>query len=62
MFVGLADFDGIQGCDGAGSALHCDEVRMVYTASEGILLWLADIVCYLNSSTMIIGIPIEIQI
>lgn len=62
MFVGLADFDGIQGYEGARSALHCDKGRGVYTASEGILLGLADIVCYLDSSTMVAGIPVEVQI
>lgn len=62
MLVGLPDSDRIQGYDSPGSALHCDEVRGVYTPSEGILLWLADIVCYLNSSTMIIDVPIEVQV
>ncbi len=66
MFVGLADFDGIQGYEGARtrSALHCDSDvgRGVYTASEGILLGLADIVCYLDSSTMVTGIPVEVQV
>ena len=62
MFVRLPEFDRIQGYDDTGSALHGDEGRVVRTSSKRILLWLADIVCYLNPSTMIANVSVEVQV